>query len=198
MMRIGIIGENFQNDACAFKSFLAPQYQGKIEFVPILKSLNGGSLPVAKVRSMLPTEIRKKNLKAFLCVLDLDNHLKLKGQQECFDKIVKDLTIESIFFLVYMELEALILADIDTFNTIYKIEGQYVKNPKVESDPKSILRKRTETAKRKYDENHAEEIFKVLRFDKVYKNHSGENSFQSFIDAFENKFKIERNKRKEI
>jgi hypothetical protein len=188
MMRIGIIGENFQNDACAFKSFLAPQYQGKIEFVPILKSLNGGTPPVGKTLRMLPTEIGKNKLNALLCLLDLDTDLKLKERHAWFDEIQKGVSVKSIFFLVYMELEALILADIEKFNTIYNIEGQYVKNPKVESDPKSVLRKRTETAKRKYDENHAEEIFKELRFDKVYKNHSGENSFQSFIDAFEGKF----------
>jgi hypothetical protein len=187
MMRIGIIGENFQNDACAFKSFLAPQYQGKIEFVPIFKSVSG-SLPVDKVVRMLPIEIAKNELKALLFLRDLDTHLKLEERNLWFKEIEKRVSAKSIFFLVYMELEALILADIKKFNAIYNIEGQYVKNPMGESDPKSVLRKRTEKAKRKYNENHAEEIFKELRFDIVYKKHSGENSFQSFIDVFEEKF----------
>lgn len=93
-----------------------------------------------------------------------------------------------------MELEALILADIETFNEIYGIEKQYNKNPKFEDDPKSKLRTWTEKGKAKdqYDENHAEKIFKKLRFEVVYRKHFGDDSFQEFIDNFERTFKVKR------
>lgn len=192
MIRIGIIGENYQNDACAFKAFLTPQYQGKIEFVPILKSLNGGTPPIAKVLRMLPIEIEKHKLNTLLCILDLDEESKLNERNKWFADISNKLSIKNIFYLAVMELEALILADIDTFNKIYDIDGQYFKNPKFEINPKSELRRRTIKARRQYIENDAIEVFKALSFDIVYKNHIGDNSFKNFIDVFEKTLDVKR------
>ena len=188
MIKIGIIGENYQNDACAFKAFLTPLYKGKIAFVPILKSLNGGTPPVNKVLRLLPIEIQKNQLNALLCLLDLDKEAKRNERNLWFSTIQKGVSVNSIFYLAVMELEALILADIETFNKIYGIKRHYPKNPKFEDDPKGKLRVWTEKGKNKYDENHAEEIFKKLRFDVVYKKHSGDDSFQEFIDKFEKTF----------
>lgn len=91
-----------------------------------------------------------------------------------------------------MELEALILADIEIFNMKYGVKKQYTKNPKFEDDPKSILKTWTEKSIAKYSENDSEEIFKKLRFEIVYKNHFGDDSFQEFIDQFESTFKVKR------
>ena len=190
MIKIGIIGENFQNDACAFKAFMTPQYKDKITFVPLLKSLNGGTLPVDKIGRMLPVEIQKKDINVLLCMLDLDKEINRTERNKCFKTIEKSIKIKSIFFLVLMELEALILADINEFNSIYGVDGNYTKKPKFEANPKQVLTRRTEKGKRKYNENDAEEIFNRLHFDVVYKNHSGEDSFQEFIDNFEHKLKL--------
>ena len=191
MIRIGILGENFQNDSCAFKAFMTPQYKSEIEFIPILKSLNGGKPPVEKVKRMMPIEIQKFKLNALLCILDLDTELQRREKNEWFASIRKSVSVESIFFLAVMELEALILADIEKFNEIYGIKGQYTGNPKFQKDPKKELRIRTDKgtkAKRKYDEPHAEEIFKQLRFDVVRQKHIGDDSFNAFIKQFEKQF----------
>lgn len=64
MIRIGIIGENFKNDACAFKAFLTPQYKGKIEFIAIGGGLNGGDLPAKKIIDEIARAFKKERLKA--------------------------------------------------------------------------------------------------------------------------------------
>jgi hypothetical protein len=38
MIRIGIIGENYQNDACAFKAFMTPQYKADFSLILSQKS----------------------------------------------------------------------------------------------------------------------------------------------------------------
>ncbi len=193
MIRIGIIGENFRNDACAFKAFLTPQYEGKIELVPLFNSFSKGVPAFSKIIRSMPTEIQKQQLDALLCMLDLDEHRKRGERNQWFKEIQKGISIRSIFFLAVMELEALILADIDTFNKIYGITGRYDKDPKLNTDPKKELRGRTDLsskAKRKYEEKHAFEIFEKLHFDIVYKKHNEDDSFQAFIDRFEAEFHI--------
>ncbi len=195
MIKIGIIGENYQNDSCAFKAFLTPQYEGKITFVPILKSLNGGRPPIKKVLKLLPTDIQKYQLNALLFLLDLDKDAKRNECNQWIATIQKGVSVNSIFYLAVMELEALILADIEIFNKKYGIKKQYTKNPKFEDDPKKKLEIWTEKGKAnaQYSVNDAEEIFKKLRFEVVYKNHFGDDSFQEFIDNFERTFKVKRN-----
>ncbi len=190
MIRIGIIGENYQNDACAFKAFLTPQYKGKAEFIPLGKSLNGKLFAAKKIIQTISPLVKDKEIDAVIFMCDLDNESKKDVRNQWFTTIQKSADFKAIFYLAVMELEALILADIETFNEIYGIIGQYTKNPKFESDPKQVLENRTNKAKRKYDENHATEIFEKLRFDIVYQKHKEDDSFQAFIDSFEVEFNI--------
>jgi hypothetical protein len=190
MIRVGIIGENYQNDACAFKAFLTPQYKGKIEFVPIGPGLNGGDLPERLIIAEVSRAAKKERLNAVLIIRDLDNEAKRLVRNQWFNNIRKATSIVSVFYLAVMELEALILADIETFNGIYGIKGQYTKNPKVEADPKQVLKDRTSHTNKKYKPTHALDIFTKLDFDVVYKKHKDEDSFQAFIDYFEEEFDI--------
>ena len=125
---------------------------------------------------------------------DLDNEAKRIKRNQWFDTIQKGTSANNIFYLAVMELEALILADIDTFNKIYGIKGQYTKNSKFETDPKQVLKDKTAQAKRKYHPNDALEIFSKLNFDIVRKKHNGDDSFQAFIEKFETEFKKELKK----
>jgi hypothetical protein len=188
MKRIGIIGENYHNDARAFAALLTPQYEGQAVFVPILKSLKGGYDNVNKVITLLPTEIRKHRLDAVICTHDLDNHQKLPHIQKWYQALDKAVNRNCILYLAVMEMEALILADVETFNELYSVSIQYKKNPKHETNPKRYLMDKTNKAKRTYHENHAEDIFSQMRFHKVYEKHVGELSFQEFIDAFNARF----------
>ena len=191
MKRIGIIGEHFHNDACAFAAFMTPQYKDVVQFVPILKSLKGGYGSARKITAMLPTEMLKHKLDAVICTHDLDNDKNWAFLDKWYKEINTSIKQKGILYVAVMELEALILADIEPFNELYKVNIKYPKNPKFEADPKKYLMEKTYKTKRKYDENHAEEIFKRLRFDVVYKRHFGDHSFQEFIDAFNSRFEFE-------
>lgn len=94
-----------------------------------------------------------------------------------------------MFLLLVMELETLILADIKVLKKVYDIDIQYYKNPLTEKDPKQWLKDKTAKTKKKYDENHASEIFRNLDFSEVCRNHKGDNSFQDFIQYFINVLK---------
>jgi hypothetical protein len=188
MKRIGIIGEHFHNDACAFAALLTPQYKSEVQFVPVLKSLKGGYGSARKITAMLPTEMLKNKLDAVICTHDLDEDKNWIVLEKWFKEINASIKQKGILYVAVIELEALILADIEKFNEIYKVDIKYPKNPKFESDPKKYLMDKTYKTKRKYDENHAEEIFKQLRFDIVYKKHNGEHSFKEFIDVFNARF----------
>jgi hypothetical protein len=192
MKRIGIISENYQNDACAFKAFLTPQYKGKIEFIPLYKNQDSAP-PINKVLRAMPGDILKYKLDAVLCMRDLDKEAERTMKNQWFKAIQKGISIRSIFFLAVMELEALILADIEKFNELYGITGRYDKDPKLSDNPKEKLKeltRKTTKAKRQYDEPHALDIFTELRFDIVYKKHKDADSFQAFIDEFEEEFDI--------
>ncbi len=188
MKRIGIIGEHFHNDARAFAALMTPQYKGQVEFVPVLKSLKGGYGWARKITTMLPTEMLKNRLDAVICTHDLDTEANWAFLEKWFKEINTSIQQKGILYVAVVELEALILADIDTFNTIYKVNIKYTKNPKHEPNPKKYLMDKTYKAKRKYDENHAVEIFEQLRFDYVYQKHTGEHSFKAFIDIFNDRF----------
>jgi hypothetical protein len=191
MTRIGIISENYKNDASAFKAFLTPQYAGKIEFIPLFRGQDSAP-PTNKVIRTMPGDILKHKLDAVLCMRDLDKEAERTMKNQWFKAIQKGISIRSIFFLAVMELEALILADIDTFNNKYGIKGNYDKDPKFEEKPKELLKARTEKpkAKKQYHQNDCLDIFTELRFDIVYKKHKDEDSFQAFIDNFEEEFGI--------
>lgn len=193
MKRIGIISENYDNDSQALKVFLTPQYKGKVEFILLGKSLNGGEIPPKKIINTIPIEVVKNKIDGILFARDLDEEANLTQRTEWFVRIEKNLNTTCIFFLAVMELEALILADINTFNSMYGIKGQYKANPMFNLDPKQELQNRTSKnikAKRQYKENDAKEIFNKLDFDIVRKNHTGNCSFNAFIEEFEKKFEL--------
>jgi hypothetical protein len=84
-----------------------------------------------------------------------------------------------------VELESLILADIETFNQIYKTKINFKGNPLFQVNPKEFLMEKTHKASKKYLVDQTPEIFKELDFQKVHNNHKGEISFQTFIDDLE-------------
>ena len=182
MKRIGIVGENFQNDACAFKFLMASQYKDRVEFVPIIKQPNTGTNRLA---GLISTAIENENLDAVICLKDLDTYPELKEREKWFsdlNKIIK----KGIFYLVVMEFEALLLSDIKAVNDFFKMKITYKGNPIKEPNPKKVLMKET---KNKYSENDSSKICQNISFQSVYQTHTGERSFQNFIMAFDEKLK---------
>jgi len=187
MKRIGIISENYNNDTKAFAYLLKKKFGKQVTFIPLLKSISGKGLDeIRKVTAILKTELTKNKIDFLILVRDLDSLLSDKKQIKKIESwaktIERKLTGNQKLFIVIFELEALILADIQTFNHLYKTNHKLKISPKFQSEPKELLKQITRKTRRKYKESDTPEIFQQLNFQKVYQNHKGEYSFQSFID----------------
>ena len=178
MKKIGIVGENYQNDACAFGLLMTPQYKDTVQFIPIIKKPNTGT---DKLGRLILSAIEIEELDAVICVKDLDEYPKLVERETWFKDLNKIIE-KGIFYLILMEFEALFLADIENINMIFKTKINYKGNPIKEADPKKYLMHST---KDKYTENDSSKICKTISFQKVYKTHTGERSFQKFIQSFD-------------
>lgn len=183
MKRIGIVGENYQNDACAFGLMMTPQYKSTVEFVPIVKKPITGT---EKLGRLILAAIEDKKLDAVICIKDLDTYAELSERESWFNDLNKIIR-KGIFYLVVMEFEALLLSDIDNLNTVLKTKFNYKGNPIKETNPKRLL---TELSKGKYEENKCLNICQTISFQKIKQNHTGERSFNAFIKQFEKQFEL--------
>ena len=82
-----------------------------------------------------------------------------------------------MFLLHIYEIEALILADIDTFNTLYKVKIDFKKDPMLISEPKEYLQSKC----KKYKPSDNSSIFEKLNFKKLLNC----RYFENFINNFE-------------
>lgn len=185
-MRIGIISENFSHDSKAIKVLLEQHFKPTHTFIPILKKIEGTKVLNPKNAVLINAAAYKKRLNLIILAKDLDappsDSKNIEIIQKKSNAIKKGVVINYLLFLIIFELEALILADFPTFKKMYKVQGNYKQSPIHEIKPKGTLEKFTRNSKKKYHERDVEEIFQNLNFQKVYQNHNGENSFQSFID----------------
>jgi hypothetical protein len=105
----------------------------------------------------------------------------LKIRKNWFEKLNNEFG-NGIFLLNIYELEALMLADIQTFNLHYKSKINFNGNPMMQEKPKEFLMAKTEYCQKKYVVSHAPNVFEKLDFETVYKNCS---YFKAFIKEFE-------------
>jgi hypothetical protein len=198
-IKVGIVGEHPQNDCDALRHLLVPKARNGVQFIVITKQLHGSDLDdeqnggaSRKFLRLLEVEMEDEDLSHVIFVRDLDGVLseknKVQVRDRWFNQANKTIEGKGIFFLAIAEMEALILADIETFNKIYGLKTKSVGNPMADKDPKKTLMQLTERTKRgKYAENNAPDIFKSIDFQTVYRNHKGDRSFQTFADELKDK-----------
>ena len=87
-----------------------------------------------------------------------------------------------ILLLNIYELEALILADIDTFNRLFDTRLSFSGNPMYKTNPKEYLRSQTLKCRRRFDVSENPTVFKSLRIEKLIDNCP---YFKEFIVKFE-------------
>ncbi len=187
--KIGIIGEHPNNDSKALIALLQKYVLADWELkICDLKGLRGNRLDNYKdFQEMLLIEKTAEEYERFIIVRDLDSLEKdkvaIKQKEGWFRRIKQIINDESYFFLVIYEIEALILCDMEGLNRFFQSNIQYEGIPIQEDDPKRLLMDATQnTAKGKYEENMATPIFQKLDFYKIYDNHQGKYSFQTFAD----------------
>jgi hypothetical protein len=112
---------------------------------------------------------------------------KLKKRNLWYSQLVKNITNKKIFILIIYELEAWIIADITTFNSVYKTNIKFNKNIQYLKDPKGHLIQKTRNNPKTYKESDAPELFKKLSFDKINNNCP---VFKNFIKEFDKAISI--------
>ncbi|MDN3598141.1 DUF4276 family protein [Mucilaginibacter myungsuensis] len=151
-----------------------------------MKGIRGHQLDSPKIRRALPVEFEDSGCKFVVYIRDLDGFKsqddKLAAKQNWFKELDATVNKQGLLLLNIWELEALIFADIDTFNRLYKTNHTFKKDPMLIIDPKEALK--ALTSNKKYEESHCPEIFKHLNIDEVIKNCS---CFSEFITEFDKK-----------
>lgn len=198
-IKVGIVGENPQNDSEALRVLLQPFAKNNVQFKPIAKNFKGGQLDGEKFFDSLKIESREFDW--VILSRDLDGVVtetkKITEKDSWFKKANKKASEKGLFFLVVAEMEALILSDIKRVNDFFKTKLSKFDNPKFIPNPKKELENKTSPsskANKQYKENMTCEIFEKINLETIYKNHKGEYSFQAFIDLLIDKEIIDANK----
>ncbi|RNI29552.1 DUF4276 family protein [Rufibacter immobilis] len=169
MITIGLIGED-PNDTQSITNLLSPEFHKEIKFITLLKRINGSQLDNQKTKHLLRKEIEFEKPDLVIAIRDLDSHEqdndKREKINEFFIAVNRISDGKSIKLLNIHEIEALILADIETFNSIYKTNISITTAPQSISEPKEFLKSATYKAKgKKYNESHNPEIFAHLKIE---------------------------------
>lgn len=184
MKRIGLVGES-PNDTLSIKNLLSRNYR-QYQFIQLGRNIRGCQLDSPPFFKIIVAEADTNKVDTVIAIRDLDtlesNKQQLKAKNEWAKKVkISFAKLNNFFLLNITELESLILADIETFNRIYKTNIKYTKNSEFESNPKKVLRDKTRGNAKEYCENDAPDIFKKIDIDKIKKC----KSFKKFLTEFE-------------
>ncbi len=180
-MRIGLVGEA-PNDTDALENLLKNKFRSpEFEYCSLLDRINGSLLDNQKTKRFLRIEYEDKKPDIVIFIRDLDsllpNPTKLKERKFYFSSSNSVVDKKGIFLLNIFEIEALILADIETFNGLYETAIETVSDPMAIPEPKEFLKEFSN----KYCESDNPDVFFQLDFDKM----SNCKYFTIFITKFE-------------
>lgn len=172
MIRVGLIGED-PNDTSSIRNLLQQRF-AEVQFKTLLKGVRGCQLNSPKLESSLKTELKTGEFKCLIYIRDLDGfgteRQKVDELQMRFDKLKKEFKQEMFFMLNIWELEALIFADIDTFNALYKTAYKFKGDVSKIKDPKGKLKRLSSKGNKVFRESHCPEIFAQMNVNTVEKN----------------------------
>mgnify|MGYP000878480721 CR=1 FL=1 len=179
-MKIGLVVEN-PNDTIAIRALLRNRLGNDIEFFDLLRNVNGDDLENQKIKHRFRREFQIEKPEIVLFIRDLDalehDLAQLERRKAYFGEWNNVVDKKGVFLLNIYELEALIWADIDTYNIYASLSIQPPLDPMLIVDPKGELRKHGP-----YNEGQAREIFHLLRPDIVAQNC---RYFADFLKEFE-------------
>jgi hypothetical protein len=181
MKRIGLLGED-PNDTTSIKNLLQKKYKNKAIFLPITNGVKGFQLDTPKVKATLKIEFASRKCEFVIYIRDLDGFKsqkqKVKEKEIWFKDLDATVNNKGVLLLNIWELEGLIMADISTFNKLYKTKHNFKGDPMMQKEPKEILKRLTSSSRKKYKESDCPEIFDKLNILTVEKNCS---YFKEFI-----------------
>lgn len=188
MIKVGLIGES-PYDTEAIHNLLSKYYKNSFQFVKLLKRVTGNELEsLGKMKRLLSAEVKNEaDLSYIIYIRDLDaledNREAVLKRTEWFNKVKATVDTKSIFLLNIVELEALILADIQSFNKKYKTNIKFNGDPMRKTYPKEFLMQQTRNNKKQFKESDNPELFKVLNIDIVKSRCRYFQAFLTNLDA---------------
>ena len=188
MKRVGVISES-KNDTSAIINLLSQRAKGQVQFKELLKNIVGHQLDnTNKSQRLLAAEWKSSNVSFVLYVRDLDasegSRKAQTAKEKWFHALDQTTNGKGLFLLNVYELEALILADVATFNRLFAASINFKGDPMRTKDPKEYLQKKTKKLKRSYRESDAPEIFSALDITQLVKNC---RYFKAFFAEWEKK-----------
>lgn len=178
-MKIGLLGEA-PSDVICIQNLLSKRYN-EFDYVPMLDRINGSQLDSNKTKRFLRVEYEFKKPNVVVFIRDLDalqtDKTQLKIRKKYFSDFNSVVDKKGVFLLNIYEIEALILADIQTFNYLFGVEIEKVDDPMLVEQPKEFLKERC----KKYNESYNVEIFEKINF----KSTLNCKYFSDFIEAFD-------------
>ena len=173
MKKIGLVGED-PNDTTSIKNLLDGKHPKAFQYKQLLKNARGHQLNNKRVDAALKIEFEEYNPHCVIFIRDSDSlpteKEKIQEAINWFYKLNDTVNKQGIFLLNIYELEALILADISTFNKEYKTTIKFTGNVMYQKEPKEFLIHKTFKSKKTYTESHCPELFKKLSFDLLIAN----------------------------
>lgn len=178
-IRIGLVGEN-EFDSRSMKHLFQEVFKEKAIF-SVVGNLKGDQVNSGKLERILQKE--EEDYDIFIIIRDLDGFMseneKVQERENWFVKINKAIHQKGLFLLHIQKIEALILADIQAFNSWANVNIKYEKNPMFEPKPDLFLMR---NANDKYKKSDNPEIFKKLNINMLQLNHS---EFANFMKQLE-------------
>ena len=172
MTTIGLIGED-PNDTTSIKNLLLQKHPDLV-FKQLLKSERGDGLKNSRLSKALNIEFKRTQPQFVLFIRDADvlpsENDKIEKVEEWFKKLNSVINGKGILLTNIYELEALILADISTFNKVYKTKISVTKNVMYQKDPKEFLIEKTRKTQKQYKVSDCPELFGKLKIDVVLAN----------------------------
>lgn len=170
--KVGLVGED-PNDTDSIKALLKQIFPDRVSYIHLLKRVRGGELDHSNTRTKLKIECDDKQPDVVVFIRDLDGIIteteKIHARKKWFESFSKDIKAPKLLLLNIYELEALLFAHIEAFNSAYKtdIKGNrditYIKQPKEE-----LIRHTSKTSK-KFSVNDCPNIFEKMHADTVRK-----------------------------
>jgi hypothetical protein len=175
-MKIGLIGEAPHDTNC-IKELLARKYPN-FEFITLINNIHGSQLDQPQpTKRILRIEYQLKKPDLVIVIRDLDGLAheitKRKKRIEVFNSYKSVVDKKAIFLLHIFEIEALILADIQKFATLYNCSAPNNLDPCSIKNPKEYLK----SLSKKYNEVKNIELFKLLEIDTLRDKCAYFNSF---------------------
>jgi Domain of unknown function (DUF4276) len=171
--KIGLVGED-PNDTDSIINLLSGKYPNTFQFKKLIKLIRGSQLDNARTHASLKIEFDDYKPDYVLFIRDADGlpseQDKLDKIKSWFNKLNGSVNKKGILLINIYELEALILADIGTFNKLYKTSIKYAKSCMHQEKPKEFLIQKTSKNNKVYSESHCPGIFEHLSYDVLVAN----------------------------